>query len=457
MAQMTEILADIQRAAGPYQQRLSDEVRNQLTTLTAALLAAHTEGTGELTRYLSIRRRTIPLDDRLVADHLRDRVVVVTGGSGCLGTALLEQVVRHGPRRVASLAITAPARAVPGVVYEHVDVRDRADVESALRRLRPDIVFHLAAQRDPGLAERRVRWTIETNVLGTRNVVEAAEAAGARRFVFASTGKALRPYTSDVYASSKRLGEWLVAAVAARGAMACSGVRFTHVVDNSIVLDRLYRWCREREVIRLHAADTMFYAQSAKESAQLLLTALQAPGDGVFRLHTIRDLGWPIGLLDLALGVMHEQRTVSPLYIAGYDPGYEEAPYPGLYDPLLAGDVSPLVNAIEAHHVEPAASPAVDAVAVAALHDPKPAESLSTLENAMSWPGDTQLRATFDTLARDLLAATARATPRAVLDRIVRRTEVHRSGMSAEHLLIDDVLRRHAPRKSLPAPLSGSG
>jgi hypothetical protein len=97
--------------------------------------------------------------------------------------------------------------------------------------------------------------------------------------------------------------------------------------------------------IRLHSANTQFYVQSAFESAQLLLTALLAPSDATFRLHVIRDLDWPISLLDLALGAIAGNRRAQPLYLAGHDPGYEASPYPGLYDPRLAGDVSPLLNA----------------------------------------------------------------------------------------------------------------
>ena len=90
--------------------------------------------------------------------------------------------------------------------------------------------------------------------------------------VCASTGKALRPYSADVYTASKRAAEWLLARAAARAGARYSAARFTHVVDNSIVHARLLDWC-EGGVLRLHSADIAFYAQSALESAQLLLAA----------------------------------------------------------------------------------------------------------------------------------------------------------------------------------------
>jgi nucleoside-diphosphate-sugar epimerase len=445
-----DILKQIRQEAPPQQAHLSGPTLSRLMDLTAELRAARPDSVGELHRYLSIRQRTIPLPDERVAAEIRGRTVVVTGGSGCLGTVLLEQLTRMAPARALSVAITPPARIVPGVEYVDLDVRQPDALESFFRRHQPDIVFHLAAQRDPGLAERQVAYTISTNVLGTRNVAEAAERAGVRRLIYASTGKALRPYTSNVYASSKRVGEWVMARTAARGRMACSGVRFTHVVDNSIILDRLVRWCRNRDAVRLHSPDTLFYAQSALESAQLMLVALLAPNDGAFRLHMIRDLGWPVSLLDLALGVMYQENTVAPLYVAGYDPGYEETPYPGLYDPMLAGDVSPLINGIEAHQVEESASPAVDAVPVLALEAPQVLEKLHGLEHQGGLSTEATARRMFDEVAWELLAATARATPSTVLDRIVRLTQTHRPTMLEEHLRIDDVFRRFA--SPVPTP-----
>jgi nucleoside-diphosphate-sugar epimerase len=441
MSPSEHVIRQIERAAPPGLAGLDEPRRARLAELTGELLAARPGSRRELAYYLGIRERSIPLAERAAMAGVAGATVVVTGGSGCVGTALLDQLRALAPARLVSIADTPPARPVPGVEYVHLDVRGYGEVAGFFDRHRPDLVFHLAAQRDPGLAEREVGRTACTNVLGTHNVVWAAEQAGVRRVVYASTGKAIRPYTSDVYASSKRVGEWVMARAAARGVTACSAVRFTHVVDNSIVLDRLLRWCRERDVVRLHAADTVFYAQSARESARLMLVAALAPDDGTCRLHMIRDLGWPVNLLGLALGVMQEQGTVAPLYIAGHDPGYEERPYPGLYDPAVAGDLSPLINLLEAGRVQGAASPAVDAVPVEAPEVPRIDECLRELAE----PGcDSAVRRVLDESAYELLVATVRAAPREVVDRVVRLTEPYRPSMPDEHRRIDDVFRQRA-------------
>jgi hypothetical protein len=438
------ILDEMRSVAPPQQASLDEPTRKRLTELTSELLADRPDGITELQRYLSISHRAVTLPERQVAAALRGRSVVVTGGSGCIGTTLLKQIRRLCAARVISADIATPQRPVPGVEYVDVDVRSSESVEGFFARYQPDVVFHLAAQRDPGLAERNVNCTVETNVLGTAQVAWTAERNGTRRFVYASTGKALRPYSRCVYTGSKRVGECLLADVARRGQMACSGARFTHVVDNSIILDRLHRWSEGGKEVRLHSPDTVFYVQSAIESAQLLLAAVLSPADDVFRLHAIRDLGWPVGLLDLTLGFIASAGRVTPIYLAGHEPGYEESPYPGLYDPTLSGDVSPLLNAIEAHQAEESDCGGVDMAVVAACAPPDAINRLPELQRWCRVGADRQARRVLDEIGWDLLVSMVRATSPVVLDRVARLTEDYRPTMSREHRRIDDVVRRYA-------------
>ncbi|HET8660829.1 MAG TPA: polysaccharide biosynthesis protein [Micromonosporaceae bacterium] len=448
-----EILRLMVRDVPPGQQELPPAARRRLAGLTARLRSARPDSAGELRRYLAIRERTIPIPQDAVRAAVAGRRIMVTGGSGCLGAALLDQLAALGPAQLASASITPAGRKVAGVRYLRLDVRDRRAVEALVREHRPDVVFHLAAQRDPGLAEREVVRTVHTNVLGTRNVAEAAEHAGVECLVYASTGKAMRPWTPEVYAGSKRMGEWVLGQVAARGRVACGGVRFTHVVDNSIVLDRFRRWCAAGDVVRLHSPDTLFYAQSAVESAQLMLTALVEAARPVLRLCMIRDLGWPVSLLDVALGVIAGTGGTAPLYVAGHEPGYEQTPYPGLYDPLLAGEVSPLVNAMEAPDAQaPLHHPAVDVVPVRPVPAPGLDRRLLDLEERCVAGDEAGVREVFSAAAWDLFVQTVRAAPPAVVDRIVRITRPHRDRLGAEHLRMDDVFRRFT--RPAPVPVS---
>src|SRR5262249_24621384 len=144
-----------------------------------------------------------------------------------------------------------------GAEYRHADVRDRAAMDALIGEIEPDLVFHVAAQRDPGQAEVEVHRTVSTNVLGTGTMLTAAVGAGVSQVVCASTGKDLRPYSPDMYTASKRAAEWVASGMAADCDTLISAGRFTHVLDNSIIYKRLLNWAHEAEdgVIRLHSAD----------------------------------------------------------------------------------------------------------------------------------------------------------------------------------------------------------
>lgn len=400
--------------------------------------------------YLAVRRRRIGLPEDRVLRRLAGRRVLVTGAGGCIGSEVLLQLARYGPARVTGVSLEElPSDGLT----EHVrlDLRDGPALDALLRRVRPDVVFHLAAQRDPGLAEQAVWLTVTTNVLATRNLARACARTGVEQLVYASTGKALRPYTTDVYAASKRLGECVLADEAARGRLPAAAARFTHVVDNAIVLDRFRRWCRAGEPLRLHDADTTFYVQSARESAQLLLAASLAPLDDRLRVHAIRDLGWPVSVLDLAHGVIAEQRSRVPVLEIGHEPGYEKSPYPGLYDPRYSGDVSPLINGMEARETEPSASPDVDAVPVALLTTGRLYERLEALDALCARTRDeSAVRGGFDALARELLGRLVAGAPAEQLRRMARRTEPHRPRMTEEQLRLDDAVRERAHGAGTP-------
>lgn len=411
--------------------------------MTTQLLATSPGSIAEFQRYLAVAQRQITVPDESVRELVSGRTVLVTGDSGCIGSALLRQLDRYHPRRLVGVSLDAPATPRPGAQHRRLDIRDGQALRRLVHEVAPDVVFHLAAQRDPGLAERAVHRTVSTNVLGTRNVVAACESTAVPRLVYASTGKALRPYTSCLYAATKRVSERIVGDAATRGELQCSVVRFTHVVDNAILLQRLRRWCRTEQAIRLHDVATVFYVQSAIESAQLQLTAAVSPPDGVFRLYAIRDLGWPVNLLDLALGAVHESGCAVPIQEIGHEPGYEREPYPGLYDPTRSGEVSPLLNAIEAASVEESASPEVDAV----RHDrgltAELRHRISTVEAMVAAAAEpSALRAGFDELAWADLRQTVRDTPAEILGRITEITAPHRPGMIDEHRRMDDVARQ---------------
>jgi nucleoside-diphosphate-sugar epimerase len=444
VATPSEIISAMREAAPPGHDQLDDCVLGELRGLTQALIAAKPDAGEEYSRFLGLGWRGIAVAEAELADWLGGATVLVTGGTGCIGSALIAQVTRLRPARLVSVSrgLTSGWPRLGGAEYVHADIRDASALNAVFAEVRPDVVFHLAAQRDPGLAEREVHRTVTTNVLGTRNVIAAAEETPVSRLVFASTGKALRPYSREVYTASKRAAEWLMADAARRGQVACAAARFTHVIDNSIIHERLLGWC-SGGVIRLHATDILFYAQSALESAQLLLTAGLSAVPGELRAHAITDLGWPVSLLDLALGVVARTGSEAPVYFSGYDPGYESKPFPGLYDPLTAGEVSPLLSAFEAVHVKQVPGRVTDAFPVLFGPGEQPAASLLAVQDACAAGDDAGVRAALDVLAWWLLDAMLQRVPHEALTRVAALTARFEDELTPAYRRILAAVRRY--------------
>ena len=233
--------------------------------------------------------------------------------------------------------------------------------------------------------------------------------------------------------------------------MLCAAGRFTHVVDNSIIYKRLLSWADETNggVIRLHSPDIAFYVQSALESAQLLMLACFGSRRGEFRVYAIRDLGWPVSLLDLALAVLARSGSATPIYISGYDHGYEEIPFPGLYDPLTAADVDPLLNAFEAGAVVDSPYLMLDAFRVDVAPEPRAVKLLTALAETCDRTQDPDVvRGTLNELSWSLLDCTLRAAPREALARAAAMAQRHGDSLTADHRQVLEAIWNHAdPRR----------
>lgn len=433
----------MRRLAPPGLRRLDSATQAKLREFTKELLAIEADAAPEHRRFLGIRHRGLTLPEAALVSRLKDATVLVTGGTGCIGATLMAEIEERHPRYLISVSrgVTVGWPRVESANYCFADLRDSEELTRIVRKVRPDLIFHVAAQRDPGLAESEVRRTITTNVLATRNVLTAATAAGVSQVVFASTGKALRPYSPEIYTASKRAGEWLMAEAAGSTAVRCSGARFTHIVDNSIVYQRLLAWAvpgpdtYRDQVVRLHSPDIYFYAQSAREAAQLLLCACADAVAGEFRVQAITNLGLPLSLLDLALGTLGSTHSTTPIYFGGYDAGYEQVAFPGLYDPLTAGDVSPLLNAFEAAATTPSASNAVaDSFRLEFAPDRRLGRQLAALEAECDrGSSKARLQDRLDGLSWMLLDSALRRAPRAALERSAAQARRYRDTMTPAH------------------------
>jgi len=128
-------------------------------------------------------------------------------------------------------------------------------------------------------------------------------------------------------------------------------------------------------------------------------------------VHAINDLGWPFNLTEVAQGLIAARGGIGRIEITGYDPGYEEVPFPGLYDPATAGDVSPLLNAFETAARVDSPCPMVDAFK---LEFARSAEATTLLSIAHAVP---DMRHWLDDLSWSLLGATLAAADKDALRR----------------------------------------
>ena len=219
-----------------------------------------------------------------------------------------------------------------------------------------------------------------------------------------------------------------------------------HVVDNSIIYQRLLGWAADADaVIRLDSTEIVFYVQSALESVQLLLLACLPNHGGGARIHAIADLGWPVSLLDLALGVLARSNSRTPIYFSGYDRGYEEIPFPGLYDPMTAGEVSPLLNAFEAAAVVDSRCPKVNTFRVELAPEPRAVKMMTALAEACDRTQDPHLvRGLLNELSWSLLDATLRAVPRQALARVAALAHRYGKSLCPDHQRVLQAIQDHA-------------
>jgi len=177
----------------------------------------------------------------------------------------------------------------------------------------------------------------------------------------------------------------------------------------------------------------------------LLLGASTGADVDALRLHAITDLGWPVSLLDMALGVLMRTGSNTPIYFSGYDRGYEAVPFPGLYDPQTAGAVSPLLNAFEAARAGCSPCPGADAFPLEMAPVPELAERMQALDDVCArtqQPGP--VRAALDELSWSLLDATLQAVPGQALVRAARLAAPHRDSLNAEHRRLLAAIEQHA-------------
>ena len=280
-------------------------------------------------------RESVEPDAGLLGTAYRGKRILVTGAGGSIGREWALQVLRREPARLVLMGrgenslfetdVELRGRSAPdgaAVELALVDLRDRKAVERCFRKVRPEVVLHAAAHKHVTFMENYPEEAIVNNVVGTADLVAAAEEAGADRFVMLSTDKAVNP--RSVMGASKRLAELILAERAAAGsATRLMAVRFGNVLGSrGSVVPLFLRQIRAGGPVTVSDPEVERYFMTVKEAAMLVLQAgALGRGGEVF----ILDMGDQIRILDLArelitLSGLRPEEDV-PIAITGLRPG----------------------------------------------------------------------------------------------------------------------------------------
>lgn len=284
-----------------------------------------------------LAREPVRLDLPRVRSLIAGKSVVVTGAAGSIGSELCRQLAAYGPERLVlfdrhengMFALEMELRArFPEVRLDPVlgDVLLPDQLRSVFDAHRPELVFHASAYKHVPMAELNVLEAVRNNVLGTRNVAQAAIAHGVRELVLVSTDKAVRP--TSVMGVTKRIAEMAVQGFQ-NGCCAFVAVRFGNVLGSNGSVVPLFRdqIARGGPVTVTHP-DVTRYFMTIPEAVQLILQAA-AIGHGGEVL--ILDMGEPVRIVDLARQMIRlsgfEPDEDIPIVFTGLRPGeklYEE-------------------------------------------------------------------------------------------------------------------------------------
>ncbi|MGH7273029.1 MAG: polysaccharide biosynthesis protein, partial [Nitrospiria bacterium] len=254
-----------------------------------------------------IGRKPVTCDLQEIQKHIQGRRVLITGAGGSIGSELSRQVAGLNPEELVlldrgenslfyiglELSRTFPALSFRQVV---ADVMNRPLTEKILCQYQPDLIFHAAAHKHVPMMELNPAEAIKNNVLGPRNIAQAAIHNGVSEFVFISSDKAVKPIS--FMGVSKRIAERYTQALGTQDGTKFISVRFGNVLGSSGSVVRLFKEQLERDgIINVTHPDATRYFMSISEAVLLILQAtLFGKGGEIF----ILDMGEPVSIYNIA-------------------------------------------------------------------------------------------------------------------------------------------------------------
>lgn len=312
----------------------SNELKHRVLPSTDAIL----QGTVSFSslREVDLRdllgRPPVRLANDEIAAHLNTQAIMITGAGGSIGSELCRQVARFGPAKIilveqAENPLFFLQRELlerfPSVkTYPIVaDIYEAERMEQLMQIFRPSLVLHAAAHKHVPLMEANPSEAIKNNIVGTLNVIRAAQKANVETCVLISTDKAVNP--TSVMGASKRVAELLMQALAAQSDTRLAAVRFGNVLgSNGSVIPIFRRQINKGGPVTVTHPEMRRYFMTIPEATQLVLQAATYAGAGdIFVL----DMGEPVYILDVARDLIRlsglEPDVDIPISFTGMRPG----------------------------------------------------------------------------------------------------------------------------------------
>ncbi|MDK0859970.1 nucleoside-diphosphate sugar epimerase/dehydratase [Clostridium perfringens] len=283
-------------------------------------------------------REEVKLSKDEIANYLNNKIVLVTGGGGSIGSELCRQIASFKPKKLLILDIyennaydiqNELKRSMPELDQFTIiaSVRDKKRLRKIFKEFKPDVVFHAAAHKHVPLMEENSEEAIKNNIVGTLNVAECADEFNAEKFVLISTDKAVNP--TNIMGATKRMCEMIVQAMNKKSKTDYVAVRFGNVLgSNGSVIPLFKKQIKNGGPVTLTHKDIIRYFMLIPEAAQLVLQAgAFAKGGEIF----ILDMGEPVRIYDLAKKLIKlsgfEPEKDIKIEVTGLRPGeklYEE-------------------------------------------------------------------------------------------------------------------------------------
>ena len=285
-----------------------------------------------------LERDEVRLDMDIVEHYIRDKVVLVTGAGGSIGSEICRQIMRVGPKMLLLLGhgensiylinqelknIYKDGPIIPIIA----DIRDKQQLDQIFTQYNPQVVFHAAAHKHVPLMEIQPMAAVLNNIYGTRNVADVAGRHGVERFVMISTDKAVNP--TSVMGATKRVAEKVIISMNDTYDTKYITVRFGNVLGSrGSVIPLFKKQIEAGGPVTVTDPEMTRYFMTIPEASQLVLQAgAMGKGGEVFLL----DMGEPVKIIDLARNMIRlsglEPDKDIHIKITGLRPGekkYEE-------------------------------------------------------------------------------------------------------------------------------------